>query len=132
MSDRPAAAGRRHLWDDIPKKPKQTSQPAIDQTAENRHRQKAMAHIAKLVNEIFVSQQSDNSGRLQTATINQMLDNKTTGPQRDDYSDSPLQKKSAVTKAFHNGPKTSLDIEELQTIAAMAKRLTANEKSHIT
>jgi len=129
------------------------------ESAAAKNWEKAKEHIEKLLFEISDSQNCDNLSRQRTATMTELLDDKTNKPKQDELSESPSQEESihqsgsslssdatqkqddssghaGTMKACskqkrypeHDSSKPPLDIQELRTIAAMAKRLRAHSK----
>ena len=98
---------------------KKPTEDSLEDTVETSQRQRAMAHIESLVYEISISEKSDDLSRHRTKAISELLADKT---HKDLSTSGALHE---LTDDKDGRTKPPLDVYELQTIAAMAKKLRA-------
>ncbi|MBN1975170.1 MAG: hypothetical protein JW787_16120 [Sedimentisphaerales bacterium] len=102
-----------------------------DENDLSRNWDRAKEHIEKLLYEISDSMNSDDLSRQRVTAMTELLDGKANDPQDDENAGNnmPLKTYSVQnTNQNNRSSKLPLDIQELQAVSAMAKRLCANSK----
>lgn len=93
--------------------------------------EKVTGRIGKLLLEISESQKSDQTDRDRESTVADILDNKSSGHKQDDSQkriSSTKSQSKTENKRKNSSSKSPLDVVELQSIAAMAKKIKATSK----
>ena len=99
-----------------------------DDSTDSPQRQQAMAHIEKLVQEISISEKSGDLSRHRIMAINELLGEQ---KQQDLHTVNEPHQKSIPADEKIDNSKPPLDVYELQTIAAMAKKLRASSSHRL-